>query len=396
MFVPFFYTLRERGIPVTPTAFLRLQRALGMGLITTLDDFYSVTRSLLVKSERDFDTYDRVFAELFRGAECELDEELVIDQAVRTLLEEWLKEPAELAKSMGLNEQELLAMSGEELRKYFLDRLKDQKGVHHGGKRWIGTGGVSPVGYGGKRPNGMRIGGVSRRSSAIKTALERRYRDYSQEAPLTRSQMGEAMKRLRHLAPAGPRDQVNVDKSIYQTMRNAGEIEIVFDRRLKDKLSVLLLIDNGGWSMDPYVETVQTLFHHVEAQFRDLSIFYYHNTIVDRVWRDPQRRRQPEPAENLLRRDPQTRLIFVGDASMAWEELFQIKGSISVENRQTRPSIEWLKLLASAFRHAAWLNPKCPSLWDYSATIGSIARLFPMFPLNLLGLEKAVAHLSRR
>jgi uncharacterized protein len=396
MFVPFFYILRERGIPVTPTAFLRLQKALGLGLITSLDDLYSVARALLVKSERDFDTYDRVFAELFSGAESVLDDAVMIDDAVRQMLDEWLKDPAELAKAMGLTEKELAAMSGEELKQYFLDRLKDQKGEHHGGSRWIGTGGISPVGHGGSRPNGMRIGGVSRKSSAIKTAMERRYKDYSQTAPLTRGQMGEALKRLRHLTPSGPKDVVNVDKSIYQTMRNAGEIEIVFDRRLKDKLNVLLLIDNGGWSMDPYVDTVQTLFHYAETQFRDLNIYYFHNTIVDRVWRDPQRRKQPEPVVNLLQRDPETRLIFVGDASMALEELCQIKGSISVENRQTQASVAWLKMLAATFRHSAWLNPKCSSLWDYSKTIPMIRQIFPMFPLNLLGLENAVAHLGGR
>ncbi len=396
MFVHFFYTLRERGIPVSPTAFLRLQRALGLGLITSLSDLYCVARALLVKSERDFDTYDQVFGELFSGAESLPDERVMIDDAVKLLLEEWLKAPKELARAVGLSEKELRAMSGEELRQYFLDRLKDQKGAHHGGRRWIGSGGVSPVGHGGSRPSGMRIGGVSLRSSAIKTAMERRYRDYSQDAPLTRSQMGEALKRLRHLTPSGPKDEVNVDKSIYQTMRNAGEIEIVFDRRLKDKLSVLLFIDNGGWSMEPYVEIVQTLFHYAEAQFRDLTIFYFHNTITDRVWRDPQRRSRPEMVESILRRDPETRLILVGDASMADEELCQISGNIRVEHRQTRASIEWLKVLASTFRHAAWLNPKCPSLWGYGSTIQMIGQIFPMFPLNLLGLEKAVAHLGSR
>ena len=159
---------------------------------------------------------------------------------------------------------------------------------------------------------------------------------------------------------------------------------------------MVLLIDNGGWSMDPYVETVQTLFHYAKAQFRDLTILYFHNTIWDQVWRDPERRNRPEPVENLLRRDPQTRLIFVGDASMAPEELFQIKGNIHIEYIQKRPSIEWLQLLAGAFRHAAWLNPKNVEYWDYNVSVTSIQKIFPMFPLTLLGLEKAVAHLGKK
>jgi len=312
------------------------------------------------------------------------------------LFRSWLRNPAELARALGLSEQQLRSMSGEELLQYFLDRLKDQKGIHQGGRKWIGSGGTSPVGHSGFRPGGMRVGGVSRNRSAIKVALERRYRDYSASAPLSRAQIGEALKRLRNLVPAGPRDQVSLPKTIRQTICNAGEIEIVFDRRMTDRLKVLLLIDNGGWSMDPYVETVQTLFHYARSQFRDLSIRYFHNTVADRVWIDPARRSRPESIEELIRRDPETRLIFLGDASMAPEELFEVNGSIAIEIRQKTASIDSLKLLAKTFRHSAWFNPISPSLWDYSATILHIARIIPMFELNLAGLEKAVRHLAAR
>jgi len=396
MFVSFFYDLRDSGIAVTPTAFLRLHKALGLGLITSWDDFYSVARAVLIKSERDFDAYDEVFVRFFTGVEKRAPEGIAIDDAARALLNEWLKDPAELAKVLGLTPEQLRRMSGEELVNYFLERLKDQKGDHHGGRKWIGTGGSSPVGHSGHRPGGMRVGGASRNRSAIKVALERRYKDYSRSAPLTRGQMGEALKRLRRLVPEGPRDVVSVDKTVYQTMRNAGEIEIVFDRRLADRLKILLLIDNGGWSMDPYVETVQTLFHYARSQFKDLSIRYFHNTVSDRVWRDPERRNRPEAVDELLRRDSETRLIFVGDASMAPEELLAVDGSIAVEYRQKQPSIERLKMLAATFRHAAWLNPMNASLWDHGETISRIRRIIPMFELNLEGLEKAVRHLTAR
>ncbi len=396
MFVPFFYALRDRGVAVTPTAFLRLQKALGLGLVISLDDFYTVARSILVKSERDFDAYDRVFAELFAGAEAESLRGVTIDDTVRVLLDQWLKEPEEVARALGIDVEKLRKLSGEELVQYFLDRLKDQKGEHHGGRKWIGVGGVSPVGHSGKRPGGMRIGGASRNRSAIKVAMERRYKDYSRTAPLTRGQMGEALKRLRRLTPEGPRDVVSVDKTIYHTMRNAGEIEIIFDRRMADRLKLLLLIDNGGWSMDPYVDTVRTLFHYARSQFKDLSIRYFHNTIADRVWSDPERRSRPEAVEDLLGRDSETRLIFVGDASMAPEELLRVDGAIQVEYRQKLPSIERLKTLAATFRHCAWLNPMSGSLWDHGETITLIRRIIPMFELNLEGLEKAVRHLTAR
>lgn len=396
MFVPFFYALRDRGVSVTPTAFLRLQKAMSLGLVVSLDDFYTVARSILVKSERDFDAYDRVFGELFAGVEAESLEGITIDDTVRALLDQWLKEPEEVAKALGMDVDTLRKMSGEELVQYFLDRLNDQKGDHHGGKKWIGTGGMSPVGHSGKRPSGMRLGGASRNRSAIKVAMERRYKDYSRSAPLTRGQMGEALKRLRHLVPEGPRDIVSVDKTVYHTMRNAGEIEIIFDRRLADRLKILLLIDNGGWSMDPYVETVRTLFHYSRSQFKDLSIRYFHNTVADRVWCDPERSSRPEAVEDLAGRDPETRLIFVGDASMAPEELLAVDGSIQVEYRQKVPSIERLRMLAATFRHAAWLNPMSSSLWDHGETITHIRKIIPMFELNLEGLEKAVRHLTAR
>ncbi len=396
MFVSFFYELRENGIPVTPTAFLRLQKALGLGLVASWDDFYSVARAILVKSERDFDAYDQVFVRFFTGVEKRSHKGIEVDDAVRAMLDEWLKDPTELAKALGLTKEQLLRMSGEELERYFLERLKDQKGAHHGGRRWIGSGGSSPVGHSGHRPSGMRVGGVSRRRSAIKVAMERRYRDYSQSAPLSRSQVGEALKRLRRMVPAGPKDVLNIHKTIDRTMDNAGEIEIVFDRRLTDKLKILLLIDNGGWTMEPYVETVQVLFHYARAQFRELTICYFHNTVGDRVWLDPQRRNRPEPMEALLRRDPETRLIFVGDASMAPEELMAVNGSIAIEFRNHQPSIERLKQLSAAFRHCAWLNPLAVSLWNHSETVNQIRQIFPMFPLNLAGLEKAVAHLAAR
>ena len=396
MFVSFFYDLRESGIPVTPTAFLRLQKALGLGLITSLDDFYTVSRALMVKSERNFDLYDQVFARFFMGIDLPVPEAVTIDDSIRAMLDEWLRDPAELARALGLSGEQLRRMSGEELVRYFLDRLKDQEGAHHGERKWIGTGGTSPVGHSGYRPGGMRVGGISRNRSAMKVALERRYKDYSSTAPLTRAQLGEALKRLRRLVPAGPKDVVSIDKTIRQTMRNAGEIEIVFDRRLADRLKVLLLIDNGGWSMDPYVDVVRTLFHYARSQFRELSIRYFHNTVTDRVWCDPQRCSRPESMEELVRRDPETRLICVGDASMAPEELLEVNGSIAIEYRQKLPSIERLKALANTFRHAAWFNPVPATLWDYGETISLIRRTILMFELNLAGLEKGVNHLVAR
>ncbi len=396
MFIDFFYTLKRVGIPVSPTSFLRLQKALGLGVISSLNDFYTAARSILVKSERYFDLYDQAFAHYFEGAELAEPDEFVLTDVARAMLEEWLKDPEGLAEALGVDEEELSKLSPEELMQYFLERLKEQTEAHHGGSKWIGTGGTSPVGHSGFHPGGMRVGGVSRNKSAVKVAMDRRYKDYSQEGPLTQSQIGEALKRLRNMVPVGPKDQVNISETIYQTMKNAGEIEIVFDRSLKDRLKVLLAIDNGGWSMDPYIEMVQVLFNYARAQFKELKTFFFHNTIYDYLWEDPPRINKPLAVEELVRLDPETRFIIVGDASMAPYELMATDGSIHIEERSGRPSYERLQFIAETFPHAIWLNPKMAAEWPYTRTINVIREIFPMFELTLDGLEKAVLHMMQK
>ena len=396
MFTNFFYLLRQVGIPVSPTSFLRLQKALGMGLITSIDDFYTAARAILVKSERYFDLYDQAFAHHFEGAELKEPEEFELSEVARAMLDEWLKDPKGLADALGIDEESLNKLSPDELLQYFLDRLKEQTGEHHGGGKWIGTGGTSPVGHSGYHPGGMRVGGISRNKSAVKVAMDRRYRDYSQEGPLTQAQIGEALKRLRNLMPAGPKDVINIDETIYQTMKNAGEIEIVFERSLKDRLKVILAIDNGGWSMEPYIELVQTLFNYSRAQFKELRTFFFHNTIYDNLWEDPPRFRKPFKVDDLARLDPETRFIIVGDASMAPYELMATDGSIHIEERTMKPSYERLRFIAETFPKSAWFNPKMADEWPYTRTINVIQEIFPMFELTIDGLENAVSYLMQK
>ena len=396
MFVNFFYKLREVGIPATPTSFLRLQKAMRLGLITSLEDFYISARAILVKSERYFDLYDQVFAHYFKGMDLPDPEGIDLDEAARMLLEQWLRNPEEVAQALGVDPEELLKLSPQELIEYFLKRLKDQTEAHHGGNKWIGTRGTSPVGHSGHHPGGMRVGGASMNKSAVKVAMDRRYRDYSMQGLLTQSQIGEALKRLRHMVPFGPKDRVNIDETIYETIRNAGEIEIVFDRSLRDRLKVVLMIDNGGWSMDPFVDVVQVLFDYSRNQFKDLKTYYFHNTIYDYVWADPPRRRKPQKVEEFARLDPDTRLVIVGDASMAPYELMATDGSIHIEERNLIPSIDRLRFLAKNFRHTAWLNPRLEMEWHYVRTLQTIRMIFPMFELTLDGLEKAVRQLIKK
>ena len=396
MFVEFFYKLKNVGIPVSPTSFLTFHRAMEKGLVNSLEDFYYTARTVLIKSEKYFDLYDQVFSHIFEGVEMALTSEEEIDLLAMSMLDEWLKNPKKLAESLGVDEKELQQLSPEELLEYFKARLRDQKGRHDGGSKWIGTGGISPVGHSGYHPGGMRIGGVSGGKTATKIAGERRYRNYSADAPLTRGTIGEALKKLRNMVPRGAKDQIDVDASIYQTMKNGGEIEIVFTRSVVNRLKVILAIDNGGWSMEPYVDIVQTLFSYSVSQFKDVKTYFFHNTIYDLLWEDPARFRKPITVDSLVTDDPDIRLIIVGDASMAPYELMSTDGSIYAFERSGQPSVERLRFLAKTFPHAVWLNPVSKRSWGYTHTIGVISSIFPMFELSLDGLDQAVTHLMRK
>lgn len=396
MFIDFFFQLKNVGIPVSPTSFLTLQKALDMGLVNSMDTFYTTARAILIKSERYFDAYDQVFAHRFQDAEMPESAELELDEVTRALLEGWLEDPVSLAAALEMDTSDIIDLTPEELIEYFKKRLEDQKGRHEGGRTWIGTGGTSPVGHSGYHPEGMRVGGVSRNKSAVKVAMDRRYKDYSRRGPLTQDMMGEALKRLRNMVPVGPKDKVNIGETIYQTMKNGGEIDIVFSRQLKDRIKVILAIDNGGWSMDEYIPVVQTLFDYARDQFKDLKTFFFHNTVYDFLWEDPARIKQPFRVEDFISFDPQTRLIMVGDGSMAPYELMAADGSIHVEERSGKPSIEQLKFLARTFPHSVWMNPVSSQKWNQTPTITTIGQIFPMFELTLDGLEGAVNHLMAK
>ena len=395
MFIQFFYTLREVGIPVSPTAFLLFHRAMHSGLVNSVEDFYTAARTILVKSEKYFDLYDRVFAYTFSGVELKTPEEEEFELLASGLLQEWLQNPKELAQSLGLDEKKLSSMSQDELLEYFKERLRDQEGRHDGGSKWIGTGGTSPVGHSGYHPGGLRVGGTSGNKSAVKVAGERRYRDYATDGPLTRHTIGEALKRLRHLVPQGAKDRLNVEETIYRTVKNGGEIEMIFDRRVVDRLKIILAIDNGGWSMEPHVEIVQTLFSYARAQFKELKTYYFHNTIYDCLWKDPTRRKEPVSIDSMVSLDPDTRLIVVGDASMAPYELMSQDGSIYAFERSGKPSVERLKYMTELFNHAIWFNPIPESHWPYTHTINVIKNIFPMYELSLEGLEQGVKELMQ-
>ncbi|MBI2566486.1 MAG: VWA domain-containing protein [Candidatus Schekmanbacteria bacterium] len=399
MFIDFFERLREAGIPVSPTELLRLHRGLSLDLArSNLDAFYLLARTVLVKHEKYFDAYDRVFLEHFRGVEL-AGEELLdkLDQAIR----DWLDDPRGLDEEMLARLRAEIgaeAMGLDELRRLFLQRLAEQSERHDGGNRWIGTGGTSPFGHSGFHPGGFRIGGGGGGRSAIKVAGERRYKDYSAYGEMGSGAIKEALARLRHLVEHGVADELDLPETLRRLDRTGGDIEIVLRPGKRNRVRVLLLIDNGGWSMDPYVVLVSRLFAAASSCFRQLSIYYFHNCIYQTVWSDPPRTR-PVATLEVMQALPEAKVFVVGDAAMSPTELFWPDGCIEWTMRNEEAGKVWLERLRDRFPAAVWLNPLERAHWARAyghRTVAEIGKIFPMFDLTLDGLTAAIEHLQQR
>jgi hypothetical protein len=389
VFLEFFYALRREGIPLAIQEWMMLMRALAIGQHTSsLMSFYNLSRACLVKSETYFDSFDRVFARVFHGVEGELS---VSDELMK-----WLEDPKNFE---GLTDEERAALdrlTGDELLQRYLDILKEQTERHDGGGKWVGTGGRSPFGHGGEHPTGMRVGGASRSRSAIKIAEDRRYQNYRTDLTMDLRQTKVALKRLRQLTRSGPVSELDLDETIGQTCKNAGEIELVFRAERRNNVRLLLLMDVGG-TMDPYFQPVSRLLTaffegHGLREFRP---YYFHNCIYENVYEDAWLFHKSAVATgDLMRRfDERWKVIIVGDAAMHPYELMAPRGNINPRLESDTRGIDWLRRIQDHFERVVWLNPEPPGRWAMTQTIQVIRSVFPMFELTVDGIEDAVAAL---
>ena len=388
MFTDFFYTLREKKVPVSITEWMTLMEALSRGYISNLDEFYYLARAILVKHEAHFDHYDAAFQQYFKGIETpsEITEQIL----------EWLKDPI---NRMTLTEEERAlfdTMDLDELLKELEERLREQTEQHDGGNRWIGKGGTSPFGHSGYHPAGIRIGGTSLNHRAVQIAQERRFRNYRSDLTLDIRQMKVVLKALRELNRIGPEDELDLDKTIDATSQNAGELEFIWRRSRKNAVKVLLLMDVGG-SMEPYALLCSQFFSaaHSSSHFKDFQYYYFHNCIYENLYQDVERREAVSTEHLLHTLGPEYKVLLVGDARMATWELTHRYGAIYYYERNDIPGIIWLKRIADHFTRCAWLNPEIPHFWNHPTVI-MINKLFPMFEFTLDGLraatKKLVAH----
>ncbi len=386
MFSDLFYTLRHLKVPVSPTEFMTLMSALSQGHAkSSLSTFYFLARALLIKSEAYYDQYDQAFAHVFNKAELPPD--------IRDEILEWLGDPA---NQLRLPAEELAKMQQldlDELRRELEKRLAEQTERHDGGGRWIGTGGTSPFGHGGANPGGIRIDGPGGGGRAVQIAAARRFRNYRTDLTLDVRQLKVALKRLRQFVREGPEDELDLEATIDKTCREGGEIELVFTRERKNKVKVLLMMDSGG-SMSPYARLVDRLFSaaHQMSHFRDLKHYYFHNCIYQDVFKDIYNS-EAVPTANLINTlSADYKVIVVGDAYMAPSELFSKGGAIDYYYHNEQAGIQWLQRITDHFRYCVWLNPMPERAWIHT-TIAAIGKLFPMYPLTIDGVERAVKKL---
>ena len=385
MFTDFFYTLRRRKVPVSMTEWMTLMEALSNGYVSSLDEFYYLARAILVKSESHYDQYDIAFSEYFKGIEGppEIAEKFL----------EWLSDPLNRL-ALTPEEQALFEkMDLEELMKLFEERLKEQTEQHDGGGRWIGRGGTSPFGHSGYHPGGIRIGGESRNRHAVKIAQERRFKDYRNDLTLDVRQIKVALKGLRQLSRIGAEDELDLDETIDETCKNAGEIELVWRKSRKNAAKVLLLMDVGG-SMNPFVMLCSRLFTaaHSSSHFKDFQYYYFHNCIYDFLYKDAYMYDAVSTTHLLHTLEPDYKVVIIGDARMATSELISKNGIIDYYMYNDTPGAIWLQRIAQHFTHCVWLNPEDEYYWNHP-TVSTIGKVFPMFPLTIEGLGEAVKKL---
>jgi uncharacterized protein with von Willebrand factor type A (vWA) domain len=394
MLIDFFYTLRAAKLPVSVKEYLTLLEALEANVVgpnsdaSSMDDFYHLSRMILVKDEKHFDKFDKAFGAYFKGVEMLTDftADVPLEWLKKTLENELTPEQKAAIEKMGW----------DELMETLKKRLEEQKERHQGGNKWIGTGGTSPFGNGGYNPQGIRIGGKGGNKSAIKVWEQRAYQDYDDAVELGTRNIKVALRRLRRFAREGAEDEFDLDNTIRSTAANAGYLDIKMRPERHNHVKLLLLMDVGG-TMDEHVARVEELFSAVKGEFKHLEFFYFHNCVYDFLWKNNRRRfaEKFDTWDVIRKYNKDHKLIFVGDATMSPYEILQPGGSVEYNNEEA--GAEWLQRLTHAYPKFAWINPEPLGVWQYRQSISIIQQMLSnrMFPLTLKGLEDAMRMLSK-
>ena len=387
MLLSFFFLLRAGGMKTSITEWLALLEGLQRGLAgQSVDDFYFLARTTLVKDESELDRFDRIFSAYFKG----------VDEALGDLFtdipDDWLERQAELL----LTEEERIQVESlggfDALMQALKERLEEQEDRHEGGSKWIGTAGTSPFGAYGYNPEGVRMGQEgSRGRRAVKVWDKREYRNLDDSLELGTRNIKVALRRLRKFAREGAADQLDLGDTIDKTARNAGLLDIRMVPERHNAIKVLLCLDIGG-SMDDHIRVCEEMFSAARSEFKHLEYFYFHNFIYEALWKDNRRRHSEKtPTLDITHKyGSDYKLIFVGDATMSPYEIAYAGGS--VEHWNEEPGAVWIKRLLNTYPKAVWLNPEPEQRWEYTPSTRMVQELMDdrMYPLTIAGLDDAI------
>ncbi|WP_340678901.1 VWA domain-containing protein [Paraglaciecola sp.] len=392
MLIDFFGKLREYQLPVSLRELLDLLNALQQGVIfANMDDFYYLSKMIMVKDESQFDKFDRAFADYFAGVQS-------LDLFGKDIPEDWLNNALE----RHFREEEkarIQALGGlDKLLETLQERLAEQEKRHQGGNKWVGTGGTSPFGANGFNPQGIRIGQEGNRHfSAAKVWEKREFKNLAGDVELGTRNIKIALRKLRLFARTGATEELDITTTIGATAKNAGMLDIHMVKERHNAVKVLMFFDVGG-SMDAHISACEELFSAVQSEFKHLEYFYFHNCVYEGVWKDNKRRsRETLSVWDVIHKYGRDyKLIFVGDATMGPYEITYPGGS--VEHWNEEPGAIWMQRLLNHFEHAIWLNPQAESYWSYTHSITIMRELIGerMFPLTLNGLSDGIKRLSKR
>ena len=390
MFIDFFLKLRDADVPVSLREYLTLIEAVDAGLANyDVEDFYYLSRSCLVKDERNLDKFDQVFGHVFNGLETPEGEAVEIP-------EDWLRKLAE--KTLSEEEKaQIEAMGGwEKLMETLKKRLEEQKKRHQGGSKWIGTAGTSPFGAYGYNPEGVRIGQDDNRNfSAVKVWDKREFKNLDDSVELGTRNIKMALRRLRRFAREGAATELDLDNTIRLTAKR-GYLDIRMVPERHNAVKLLIFFDVGG-SMNPYVQVMEELFSAARTEFKHMEYFYFHNFLYERVWKDNRRRHADTTSTwEVLHTYPHDyKVIIVGDASMSPYEIVYPGGSVEHWNEEA--GAVWLERILRVYPHTVWLNPVKEAWWNNTQSISMVHQIMGdrMYPLTLDGLERATKELSR-
>lgn len=428
--------LRSFGLPADVRTLILLRKSIHKGLVRTFGDLYEILKGIVVKHPSMMGPFTKAYYLYFLHIDIangeQLDDAVKRSATFRKWVEGKLGDDVDLSQvdmdglvdqflsevhlssfdikqiidgeelmnkdnpeledddGPGAQEKRLLEkmadysnMDIEELLKRMKEVAKHQRFNHAGGSHWIGTDGISPYGHGGAAKGGIRIGGTGGGKMARAVFNDSRYFPIDRDSRLSDDTIDATLASLKGTIQESAEEILDIDLTINTGLKRGGlfipEMKDVID----EKMQIILMIDNGGYSMDPYIHTVQKLFRKMKTRFaHDLEVFYFHNTIYNRVYTDAKRSKHMT-IDRFLKHDPNYSVFIIGDAAMAPWELDE--NSI----------INWGRI-KEKFKRTVWLNPEPQRGWNYTMTTMYLGKIIPMFPLSPRGIEEAVLWMNKK